>query len=129
MAIFGFTVNLLTLFGLVLAIGIVVDDAIVIVENAAHHIEARAPAGREATIRAMAQVTGPSSAITAVLMAVFLPAVFLGGITGQLYRQFALTIAVDRGHQRDQCADAQARAVCGLAPPDPRLSQRVLPRL
>jgi len=94
MAIFGFTVNLLTLFGLVLAIGIIVDDAIVIVENASHHIEFEHLAPREATIQAMNQVTGPVMAITAVLMAVFLPAVFLGGITGQLYRQFALTIAV-----------------------------------
>jgi len=92
-ALFGFTVNLLTLFGLVLAIGIVVDDAIVIVENAVHHIdEGLSP--RDATIQAMREVTGPVMGITAVLMAVFLPAVFLGGITGQLYRQFALTIAI-----------------------------------
>jgi hydrophobic/amphiphilic exporter-1 (mainly G- bacteria), HAE1 family len=88
----GFTVNLLTLFGLVLAIGIVVDDAIVIVENAAHHIEQGLPP-REATIKAMDEVTGPVIAITLVLLAVFLPAAFLPGITGQLYRQFALTIA------------------------------------
>ena len=88
----GFTVNLLTLFGLVLAIGIVVDDAIVIVENAAHHIE-QGMAPREATIKAMSEVTGPVIAITLVLLAVFLPAAFLAGITGQLYRQFALTIA------------------------------------
>jgi HAE1 family hydrophobic/amphiphilic exporter-1 len=88
----GFSVNMLTLFGLVLAIGIVVDDAIVIVENAAHHIE-RGLAPREATIRAMSEVTGPVISITLVLMAVFLPTAFLGGITGQLYRQFALTIA------------------------------------
>jgi HAE1 family hydrophobic/amphiphilic exporter-1 len=88
----GFSVNLLTLFGLVLAIGIVVDDAIVIVENAMHHVE-RGEAPREATIRAMNEVTGPIIAITMVLMAVFLPTAFLGGITGQLYRQFALTIA------------------------------------
>jgi HAE1 family hydrophobic/amphiphilic exporter-1 len=94
MAAFGFTVNLLTLFGLVLAIGIVVDDAIVIVENAAHHIEADRVDAREATIRAMGEVTAPVMGITAVLMAVFLPTSFLGGITGQLYRQFALTIAV-----------------------------------
>src|SRR2546425_2485761 len=94
MAAFGFTVNLLTLFGLVLAIGIVVDDAIVIVENAAHHIEVDRLAAREATIKAMGEVTGPVLGITAVLMAVFLPSAFLGGITGQLYRQFALTIAV-----------------------------------
>jgi HAE1 family hydrophobic/amphiphilic exporter-1 len=88
----GFSVNLLTLFGLVLAIGIVVDDAIVIVENAAHHIEQGMPP-REATIKAMDEVTGPVIGITLVLLAVFLPAAFLGGITGQLYRQFALTIA------------------------------------
>jgi HAE1 family hydrophobic/amphiphilic exporter-1 len=92
MAALGFTINLLTLFGLVLAIGIVVDDAIVIVENAAHHIE-RGQSPRDATIQAMNEVTGPIIAITLVLMAVFVPAVFLGGITGQLYQQFALTIA------------------------------------
>ena len=87
-----FTVNMLTLFGLVLAIGIVVDDAIVIVENATHHIE-NGMAPREATIQAMNEVTGPVMAITLVLMAVFLPTAFMGGITGQLYRQVALTIA------------------------------------
>ena len=92
MPVMGFSVNLLTLFGLVLAIGIVVDDAIVIVENASHHIE-RGEAPREATIKAMNEVTGPIMAITLVLMAVFLPTAFLAGITGQLYRQFALTIA------------------------------------
>jgi HAE1 family hydrophobic/amphiphilic exporter-1 len=92
MPFLGFSVNLLTLFGLVLAIGIVVDDAIVIVENASHHIE-MGEAPREATIKAMSEVTGPIISITLVLMAVFLPTAFLGGITGQLYRQFALTIA------------------------------------
>ncbi|MEZ6139806.1 MAG: multidrug efflux RND transporter permease subunit [Zavarzinella sp.] len=92
MPFLGFSINLLTLFGLILAIGIVVDEAIVIVENAAHHIERGKPA-REATILAMQEVTGPVIAITLVLMAVFLPTAFLGGITGQLYRQFALTIA------------------------------------
>jgi hydrophobic/amphiphilic exporter-1 (mainly G- bacteria), HAE1 family len=88
----GFSANMLTLFGLVLAIGIVVDDAIVIVENAAHHIEKGEPP-KQATIRAMDEVLGPIIGITLVLMAVFLPSAFLGGITGQLYRQFALTIA------------------------------------
>jgi hydrophobic/amphiphilic exporter-1 (mainly G- bacteria), HAE1 family len=88
----GFTINLLTMFGLILAIGIVVDDAIVIVENASHHIEAGLPP-KEATIKAMSELLGPIIGITLVLMAVFLPASFLGGITGQLYRQFALTIA------------------------------------
>jgi len=93
MAALGFSVNLLTLFGLVLAIGIVVDDAIVIVENAAHHIEQGGLSPRDATIRAMDEVTGPVIGITLVLLAVFLPTALLGGITGQLYRQFALTIA------------------------------------
>jgi HAE1 family hydrophobic/amphiphilic exporter-1 len=88
----GFSVNLLTLFGLILAIGIVVDDAIVIVENASHHMEKGLNA-RSATIQAMNEVTGPVIAITLVLMAVFLPTAFLPGVTGQMYRQFALTIA------------------------------------
>jgi hydrophobic/amphiphilic exporter-1 (mainly G- bacteria), HAE1 family len=89
----GFSINMLTLFGLVLAIGIVVDDAIVIVENAAHHIDHEKLPAKEATIKAMSEVIGPVIGITLVLMAVFLPTAFLGGITGQLYRQFALTIA------------------------------------
>ncbi len=92
MPFLGFSINLLTLFGLVLAIGIVVDDAIVIVENAAHHIE-KGEAPKQATERAMREVTGPVIGITAVLLAVFVPTIFLGGITGELYRQFALTIA------------------------------------
>ncbi len=92
MAALGFTVNILTLFGLVLAIGIVVDDAIVIVENAAHHIE-QGMAPKPATVQAMSEVLGPIIGITLVLLSVFLPSAFLGGITGQLYRQFALTIA------------------------------------
>ena len=92
MALLGFSINLLTLFGLVLAIGIVVDDAIVIVENATHHIE-RGMSPRNATIQAMSEVTAPIIAITLVLMAVFIPTAFLAGITGKLYRQFALTIA------------------------------------
>ena len=93
MAVLGFSVNMLTLFGLVLAVGIVVDDAIVIVENAVHHIDRGRQSPREATIQAMSEVTGPIVGITLVLMAVFLPTAFLGGIIGQLYRQFALTIA------------------------------------
>ena len=89
----GFSVNMLTLFGLILAVGIVVDDAIVIVENAAHHIDHDGLDAKAATIKAMSEVTGPIIGITLVLMAVFLPTAFLGGIIGQLYRQFALTIA------------------------------------
>jgi HAE1 family hydrophobic/amphiphilic exporter-1 len=93
MGALGFSINMLTLFGLVLAIGIVVDDAIVIVENAAHHIDHEGLPAKEATIKAMGEVIGPVIGITLVLMAVFLPTAFLGGIIGQLYRQFALTIA------------------------------------
>ena len=92
MAALGFSVNMLTLFGLVLAIGIVVDDAIVIVEGAAHGVE-RGMTARDATLKAMDELTGPIIGITLVLMSVFLPTIFLGGITGQIYRQFALTIA------------------------------------
>ncbi len=92
LAMLGFTVNMLTLFGLVLAIGIVVDDAIVVVENAVHHIEKGEPP-KLATIRAMNEVIGPIIGITLVLLSVFVPAAMMGGITGQLYRQFALTIA------------------------------------
>jgi HAE1 family hydrophobic/amphiphilic exporter-1 len=92
MAALGFTVNMVTLFALILAIGIVVDDAIVIVEGAAHHVE-KGLSPKEASIKAMEQLTGPVLGITLVLMAVFLPAAFLPGITGQLYRQFALVIA------------------------------------
>jgi HAE1 family hydrophobic/amphiphilic exporter-1 len=93
MAALGFSINMLTLFGLVLAIGIVVDDAIVIVENAVHHIDRGGLDPKAATIKAMGEVIGPVMGITLVLLAVFLPTAFLGGITGQLYRQFALTIA------------------------------------
>jgi len=92
MAAMGFTVNMVTLFALILAIGIVVDDAIVIVEGAAHGIE-QGLTPKEASIKAMDELTGPVLGITFVLMAVFLPAAFLPGITGQLYRQFALVIA------------------------------------
>jgi multidrug efflux pump len=92
MAMMGFTLNNLTLFGLVLAIGIVVDDAIVVLENIEHHI-AEGLDPRSATIKAMGEITGPIVAITLVLTSVFLPAAFVTGITGQFYRQFALTIA------------------------------------
>ena len=92
MAAMGFTINLMTLFALILAIGIVVDDAIVIVENASAHIE-KGMTPKDATIKAMSQMTGPVIGITLVLSAVFLPAAFLPGISGQLFRQFALVIA------------------------------------
>ncbi len=93
MGVLGFSLNMLTLFGLVLAIGIVVDDAIVVVEATTAHIE-RGMKAREAAILAMQEVSGPVIATTLVLLAVFVPAAFLPGITGEMYRQFAVTIAV-----------------------------------
>jgi hydrophobic/amphiphilic exporter-1 (mainly G- bacteria), HAE1 family len=92
MAALGFTVNLSTLLAVVLVIGIVIDDAIVIVEGVARHIEAGL-SGRDAAIKAMDELFGPIVGITLVLMSVFIPAAFLPGLTGQLYRQFALVIA------------------------------------
>src|SRR5499427_6114850 len=92
MAALGFTVNLMTLFALILAIGIVVDDAIIIVESSSYYIE-QGMAPKEATIKAMQELTGPVMGITLALVAVFLPAAFLPGITGQIFRQFALVIA------------------------------------
>jgi multidrug efflux pump len=93
MQAFGFSINALSLFGLVLAIGIVVDDAIVVVENVERNIEAGLTP-REATYRAMREVSGPIIAIALVLVAVFVPLAFITGLTGQFYRQFALTIAI-----------------------------------
>lgn len=89
----GFSINTLTLFGMVLAIGIVVDDAIVVVENVERHMS-QGLSPRDAAKRAMSEVTGPVIAIVLVLAAVFVPVAFLGGITGELYKQFAITIAL-----------------------------------
>ena len=91
--VLGFSVNVLTMFGLVLAIGIVVDDAIVVVEAVQHHIE-HGKSPKEATRQAMKEVSGPVVAIGLVLCAVFVPVAFMGGVTGALYQQFAITIAV-----------------------------------
>ncbi len=93
MAAFGFSLNSLTLFGLVLAIGIVVDDAIVVVEAIEHHIE-HGLSPRDASIRAMDEVSGPVIAVALVLAAVFVPCVFITGIVGKFFQQFALTIAI-----------------------------------
>jgi hydrophobe/amphiphile efflux-1 (HAE1) family protein len=92
MHLFGFSINALSLFGLVLAIGIVVDDAIVVVENVERNIE-NGLSPHDATLRAMSEVTSPIIAITLVLCAVFVPIAFISGLTGEFYRQFALTIA------------------------------------
>ena len=89
----GFSINVLSLLGLVLAIGIVVDDAIVVVEAVMHHIE-HGMSPKEATIKAMEEVSGPVVAIGLILAAVFVPVGFMGGITGRLYQQFAITIAL-----------------------------------
>src|SRR4029453_11397514 len=93
MLAFGFSLNTLSLFGLVLAIGIVVDDAIVVVENVERHIE-HGLSPRDATYKAMDEVSRPIIAIALVLCAVFIPTAFVSGLTGQFYRQFALTIAI-----------------------------------
>ena len=91
--LFGFSINTLSLFGLVLAIGLVVDDAIVVVEAVEHHIE-KGLSPKDATIKAMQEVSGPVVAIALILAAVFVPTAFIPGITGRLYQQFAVTIAI-----------------------------------
>jgi hydrophobic/amphiphilic exporter-1 (mainly G- bacteria), HAE1 family len=91
--LFGFSINTLSLFGLVLAIGLVVDDAIVVVEAVEHHIE-HGMSPKDATFKAMEEVSGPVIAIAIILAAVFVPTAFIPGITGRLYQQFAVTIAV-----------------------------------
>jgi HAE1 family hydrophobic/amphiphilic exporter-1 len=91
--VLGFSINTLSLFGLVLAIGLVVDDAIVVVEAVEHHIE-QGMSPHDATVKAMEEVSGPVIAIALILAAVFIPTAFVPGITGQLYKQFAVTIAI-----------------------------------
>ncbi len=113
MQVFGFSINTLTLFGLVLAIGIVVDDAIVVVEAVQHKIDHdRLPPG-EATKAAMAEVAGPVIAISLVLISVFVPVAFMGGVTGRLYQQFALTLAVSVALSAI-CALTLSPALCAL---------------
>src|SRR4029078_13061934 len=89
----GFSINTLSLFGLVLAIGLVVDDAIVVVEAVEHHIE-HGMSPKDASLKAMEEVSGPVIAIALILAAVFIPTAFIPGITGRLYQQFAVTIAL-----------------------------------
>ena len=108
----GFSINMLTLFGIVLAIGIVVDDAIVVVENTATKME-HGLAPKEAAIAAMEEISGPVIAITLVLLAVFVPTAFMGGITGQLYRQFALTISASVAISA-LCALTLSPALCAM---------------
>ncbi|WP_289004876.1 multidrug efflux RND transporter permease subunit [uncultured Parabacteroides sp.] len=93
MGALGFSVNTLTLFGLILAIAIVVDDAIVVVENSSRYMDTGKYTAREAVTKAMGEIVGPIVGVVLVLLAVFIPTTFIGGISGQLYKQFALTIA------------------------------------
>ncbi len=94
MAVIGYSINLITLFGLILAIGVVVDDAIVVIENISRLMEDEHLTPKEAAIKSMEQVTGPVIATTLVLLAMFIPVCFLPGITGEMYRQFGITISV-----------------------------------
>jgi multidrug efflux pump len=119
MAAMGFSLNNLSLFGLVLAIGIVVDDAIVVVENIERWMAKGIPP-REATIKAMDEITGPVIAITLVLSSVFIPTAFIAGISGQFYKQFALTIATATIISAiNAMTMAPARAVTLIKPHDP----------
>jgi HAE1 family hydrophobic/amphiphilic exporter-1 len=113
MAAFGFSVNMLTMFGLVLAIGIVVDDAIVVVENVERVMREEGLSARDATIKAMGEITGPIIAISLVLMSVLIPAAAQPGLTGTMYRQFALTIAASVGLSA-VCALTLSPALCAL---------------
>ncbi len=113
MMAFGFSINTLTLFGLVLAIGTVVDDAIVVVENTQRIMDTEGLPPREAAMKGMAEVTGPVIATTLVLFAVFVPVAFMPGISGQLYRQFALTIAFSVGISTI-CALTISPAMCAI---------------
>ena len=129
MAALGFSLNNLTLFGLVLAIGIVVDDAIVVVEAVEHHIE-HGLAPREATIRAMDEVSGPVIAIGLVLTAVFVPCAFITGIVGQFFRQFALTIATSTVISAfNSLTLSPALAAILIKPKDPNVKPNALPRV
>ena len=128
----GFSVNTLSMFGLVLAIGIVVDDAIVVVEAVMHHIE-HGMAPRDATVQAMKEVSAPVIGIALILSAVFIPVAFIGGLTGQMYQQFALTIAISVLLSAFS-ALSLSPALCGDVPqarPRPRAgpARRVLPRI
>ena len=113
MAALGFSINMLTMFGMVLAIGIVVDDAIVVVENVERNMTEHKLSAREATLRAMGEITGPIIAITLVLMSVFIPTAALPGITGEMYRQFALTIAAST-FLSAVCALTLSPALCAV---------------
>jgi multidrug efflux pump len=128
MAAMGFSLNNLTLFGLVLAIGIVVDDAIVVVEAVEHHVE-HGMAPRDATVRAMDEVSGPVIAIGLVLTAVFVPCAFISGIVGQFFRQFALTIATSTVISAFNSLTLSPALAAILIKPKSREKPEALPRL
>jgi multidrug efflux pump len=128
MKVMGFSLNNLTLFGLVLAIGIVVDDAIVVVEAVEHHIE-NGLCPRDATIKAMSQVSGPVVAVGLVLSAVFVPCAFISGITGQFFRQFALTIAASTIISAFNSLTLSPALAALLLRPREKVTGEVLPRL
>jgi hypothetical protein len=123
MALMGFTLDNLTLFGLVLAIGIVVDDSIVVLENIERHLEMGQPV-REATVQAMQEITGPIVAITLVLSSVLLPSAFLSGVTGQFFRQFALAISVTMLTSTVNAMTVTPARGVDLRPPQDRRSGR-----
>jgi multidrug efflux pump len=128
MALLGFSINTLTLFGLVLAIGIVVDDAIVVLENVERIMHEEHLPPTEATLKAMRQVTGPVIAIVLVLCAVFVPVAFIGGMSGVMYKQFAITIAVSVAIS-GLVALTLTPALCALLlRPDDKVSLRWLER-
>ena len=133
MAALGYTVNLSTLFALVLSIGIVVDDAIVVVEAASAHME-RGMSAHDAAIQAMKELFGPIIGITLVLISVFLPAAFLPGLTGQMYAQFALVIAAtasrvgpprNQGVHKPACLDKSVFPCDGLSRSSLRLGDNL----
>ena len=126
MLAFGFSLNNLTLFGLVLAIGIVVDDAIVVVEAVERHIE-HGLSPRAAAFKAMDQVSGPVIAVGLVLSAVFIPCAFIGGITGAFFRQFAVTIAVSTIISTFNSLTLSPALAAILLPPLSKKSNDVLP--
>lgn len=113
MRLMGFSINMLTMFGMILAIGIVVDDAIIVVENVERNMKEHGLSAKDATIRAMGEIFGPVVAVTLVLMSVFIPTAFLAGITGEMYRQFALTIAASTGLSA-LCALTLSPALCAI---------------
>jgi hydrophobic/amphiphilic exporter-1 (mainly G- bacteria), HAE1 family len=128
MAALGFSINLSTLFAIVLAIGIVVDDAIVIVEGVSRYVEEGVP-GREAAGRAMDDLMGPVIGITLVLMSVFIPAAFLPGLTGQIYRQFALVIAATAFISAINAVTLKpTQCALWLRPPTPEAQRNVFSR-